>query len=214
MKFAYFNPTIVGVDDVPESIFQKLIDITVRAHERIDLNDAGDQSISVRGGQQIQLLPAHESLGIDIAPLRDYVENLAQRYLDNLSTTTAFDLSRLKPVLVSAWTIKQSQGQYQALHVHDANISGNIYIDSPQFDPLSSVTDGKLELRLPVSRDIPRFVFTDTFMMSPNVKQCIVFPSHLAHTVYPWKGTGHRTVIAWDVRFVNKNSTQNLFEIQ
>ena len=206
MKFAYFNPTIVGVDDVPESVFQQLLAMVNVAHERVDLNDAGNPAISIRGGQQIQLLPTAESLDIDVVPLKDYVEGLAQRYLDNLSTTTAYDLSKIKPLMVSAWTIKQGQGHYQALHAHDANISGNIYIDTPQFDPLSDVTDGKLELRLPVARDIPRFVFTDSFMMSPNVKQCIVFPSHLAHTVYPWKGAGHRISIAWDVRLVNKDA--------
>jgi Putative 2OG-Fe(II) oxygenase len=204
LRYAYFNPTVVGMDDVPEATFQQLIDLCNSAHKREDLNDAGNPAISIRGGQQIQLVP-NEELGIDTAFLREYVERLAQQYLDNLSGATGYDLSQVKPMMVSAWTIKQTQSDYQSLHAHDAHISGNIYIDCPELDPISQPTDGNLEIRLPVNRDVNRFVFTDTFQITPTPKKVVIFPSYLPHVVYPWKGTGFRTILAWDVKLFPKN---------
>ena len=204
MRFAYFNPTIVAMDDIPEPVYQQVIDLCNKAHQREDLNDAGNPAISIRGGQQIQLIP-NEELDLDTAFLTDYIERQAQQYLDNMSSATGYDLSQVKPMLVSAWTIKQTEGDYQSLHAHDAHISGNFYIDCPELAPLSEATDGNLEIRLPVNRDVNRFIFTETFQITPSPKKVVIFPSHLPHTVYPWKGTGFRTVLAWDVKLVPKN---------
>jgi hypothetical protein len=45
----------------------------------------------------------------------------------------------------------------------------------------------------------------DTWKYSPTPGTVIVFPSHLPHTVYPWQGEGHRTVMAFDARLVPKD---------
>ena len=45
----------------------------------------------------------------------------------------------------------------------------------------------------------------DTWKYNPTPGTMIVFPSYLPHTVYPWKGTGHRTVMAFDSVLVPKD---------
>ncbi len=72
MKFAYVNPTIVAVDDIPEETFNSLQLVVDQAHNHPEFNDEGDPGISIRGGQQIQLLPSQFDLNIDI--LKNYVE--------------------------------------------------------------------------------------------------------------------------------------------
>jgi hypothetical protein len=203
MKFAYFNPTVMAIEDVPADTYISLKSIVDRAHENPALNDEGDPSISIRGGQQIQLVP--NEFGLDTKDLKEFVESSCREYIANIMRTNGrHDLDLYEPVLTSAWTIKQSEGDYQSLHSHEAHISGNIYIDVPDFDADSKASDGNIEFRLPVIRNPAHLIFTDQWRFQPQVMKMIIFPSYLPHTVYPWKGEGNRTILAWDARLISK----------
>jgi len=143
MKYAYINPTVIAVDDLPADVFAYLKNMVDTAHQMTQFNDAGDQSISIRGGQQIQLLP--NDFGQDVTVLKSFVEQRCYDYMDTLTRQSGKpDLVNLEPELVSAWTIRQTAGNYQALHTHNAHISGNIYIDVPDLDPGSQSSDANL----------------------------------------------------------------------
>jgi hypothetical protein len=204
MKYAYFNPTIVAMDDVPDDIFQWCVNTVEQAHHRSDLNDAGNPALSIRGGQQIQILP--NEMGLDIDPLARYVEDICTQYIDTVRASAGItEELPVKPVLVSAWTLKQGPGDYQALHSHEAHLSGNIYIEVPELDIGHTNTDSCIEFRLPTVRNPARFTFTDTWRFRPERAKIIMFPSYLPHTVYPWRGNGHRISLAWDAKLVDKN---------
>jgi hypothetical protein len=115
------------------------------------------------------------------------------------------DLNPYDPVMVSAWTIQQRSGDYQALHTHEAHLSGNIYIDVPDLDFESEASDASIEFRFPVIRNPASFIFVDQWRFKPQPLKMIVFPSYLPHTVYPWNGEGHRTILAWDAKLIPKD---------
>ena len=48
MKFAYFNPTVMAVDDVTAEQYSRLREIVNAAHEHNEHNDEGDPNISIR----------------------------------------------------------------------------------------------------------------------------------------------------------------------
>lgn len=199
MKFAYFNPTVMAVDEVPADIFLELKNTVDRAHTRADLDDSENPHISIRGGQQIQLVPNNAGFKTEI--LKNYIEGSVKSYLNNImSTNGRSDLDEYEPILVSAWTIKQGEGDYQALHNHEAHVSGNIYLDVPDFDSDSKSSDGNIEFRLPVIRNPAHLIFVDQWRYQPKTSTMVIFPSYVSHTVYPWKGSGNRTILAWDVR--------------
>jgi len=203
MKFAYFNPTVMAVDDVPAEIFSRMQEITNSAHQNKDLNDAGNQNISIRGGQQIQLVP--NEMGYHTEWLEKFIELKVQEYIDNIMTTNGRgDLDAYKPKCISAWTIKQTSGDYQALHNHEAHISGNIYIDVPDLAEDSQSSDSNIEFRLPVIRNPAHLIFVDQWRFQPQPMSMIVFPSYVPHTVYPWRGTGYRTILAFDCQLIAK----------
>ena len=130
MKFAYFNPTVMAVADVPADVFSLLQGLVFEAHEHQEHNDAGNPLISVRGGQQIQLVP--NEFKLDTTVLKNYIESQVQGYINTIMQNNGrSDLAPYEPLLVSAWTIRQASGDYQALHTHEAHVSGNIYIDVP-----------------------------------------------------------------------------------
>ena len=195
----------MAVADVPADIFSHLQGLVFEAHEHQEHNDAGDPLISVRGGQQIQLVP--NEFKLDTTVLKNYIESQVQGYINTIMQHNGrSDLAPYEPLLVSAWTIRQTSGGYQALHTHEAHVSGNIYIDVPDLEEGSNSSDANIEFRLPVIKDPARLIFVDQFRFNPQPMKMIVFPSYIPHTVYPWRGEGSRTILAWDCKLVPRKS--------
>jgi uncharacterized protein (TIGR02466 family) len=204
LKIAYFQPTVLAIDQVPPVEFSKIYSLAERLHTHPELNDSTNPFISIRGGQQIQVYP--NQLNIDVSWLVKWLENVCQGYMEIVSQQSGTeDLKMCKPVITSIWTIEQHAGQYQELHTHPGgNLSGNIYIKAPELDPNSAASDGQVAFRMPQTRDVSKFVMNDTWKYTPTPGTVIVFPSHLPHTVYPWQGTGTRTVMAFDAKLEPK----------
>ena len=209
LKIAYFQPTVICIENVPPVEFSKIYNLAESLHAHPELNDANNPAISIRGGQQIQVYPSE--LELDTAWLIKWIENACQGYMDIISAQSGTeDLKYCRPVVTSIWTIRQTEGDYQEMHSHPGgNISGNIYISAPNLVENSNPSDSQLLFRLPVTRDVNRFVMTDTWKYTPEPGTFIVFPSHLPHTVHPWKGAGTRTVMAFDARIVPKEELFN-----
>jgi hypothetical protein len=73
-----------------------------------------------------------------------------------------------------------------------------MYIQTPELDANSLPSDGQVLFRMPQTKDITKFIMNDTWKFTPQQGAVILFPSHIPHTVYPWKGAGYRTVMAFD----------------
>lgn len=202
LKIAYFQPTILAIDTVPPIEFSKIFNLVDNLHSHPELDDSDDPRTSIRGGQQIQVYP--NELNIDVDWLIKYFESLCRGYMEVITQQSGTeDLKYCKPVVTSIWTIRQKENDYQEMHTHPGgNISGNVYISAPELDDGSKPSDSQISFRLPQTRDVAKFIMNDTWKYSPTPGTVIVFPSHLPHTVYPWKGNGHRTVIAFDAKIV------------
>jgi len=205
LKVAYFQPIVLAIDNVPPVEFSKIYSLAESLHSRPELNDADDKSISIRGGQQIQVYP--NVLGIDVTWLVTWLESICQGYMEIVSQQSGTEeLKYCKPVVTSIWTIRQHDGDYQEMHSHPGgNLSGNIYISAPELNDNSKPSDSQILFRLPQTKDITKFIMNDTWKYNPTPGTVIVFPSHLPHTVYPWQGVGHRTVMAFDAKLVAKD---------
>ena len=205
LKVAYFQPIVLAIDTVPPVEFSKIYSLAESLHSRPELNDADDNSISIRGGQQIQVYP--NVLNIDVTWLVTWLESICQGYMELVSQQSGTEeLKYCKPVVTSIWTIRQHDGDYQEMHSHPGgNLSGNIYISAPELNDNSKPSDSQILFRLPQTKDITKFIMNDTWKYNPTPGTVIVFPSHLPHTVYPWQGAGHRTVMAFDAKLVAKD---------
>ena len=205
LKVAYFQPIVLAIDTVPPVEFSKIYSLAESLHSRPELNDEGNPSISIRGGQQIQVYPNQIDLNVDW--LVTWLETICQGYMELISQQSGTEeLKYCKPVVTSIWTIRQHDGDYQEMHSHPGgNLSGNIYISAPELNDNSKSSDSQILFRLPQTKDITKFIMNDTWKYNPTPGTIIVFPSHLPHTVYPWQGIGHRTVMAFDAKLVAKD---------
>jgi hypothetical protein len=188
----------MAIDDVAPLEFSKMYSLVENLHQHPELNDSGNPAISIRGGQQIQVYP--NQLNLDVSWLVKYFEDTCQGYIDLVTNQSGSeDLKYCKPVVTSIWTIRQISGQYQEMHSHPGgNISGNVYISSPDLAIDSARSDGQLAFSFPQTKDITKFVMNDSMRYTPVPGTVILFPSYVHHTVYPWRGTGNRTVLAFD----------------
>jgi hypothetical protein len=207
LKVAYFCPIIVAIDQVPPVEFSKMFTMCEDLHLRPELNDADNPFISIRGGQQIQVYP--NKIDLNTEWLVKFLENVCRGYMELVTKqSNTEDLTLCDPVITSVWTIKQGPGQYQEMHSHPAgNISGNIYISTPELDEDSQSSDSQILFRLPQTRDVGKFIMQDTWKYAPSPGTMILFPSYLPHTVYPWRGKGSRISLAFDARLVPKEET-------
>lgn len=198
LKIAYFAPTILAIDDVPPEQFSQIFNLANLLHSHPELNDSGDPTLSIKGGSQVQVYP--NQLNLDVGWLVSWLESVCEGYMTVVSQQSGTDeLTYCRPVVTSIWTIRQGPGDYQEMHSHPGgNLSGNIYISAPDFDVNSRSSDGKILFRLPNAKDVTRFIMNDTWKYAPTPGTMILFPSYLPHTVYPWQGTGHRMIMAFD----------------
>jgi uncharacterized protein (TIGR02466 family) len=204
LKVAYFQPVVLAIDQVPPVEFSKIYSLAEQLHQHPELNDEGNPFISARGGQQVQVYP--NELNIDVTWLVTWLESICTGYMELVSQQSGTeDLKYCKPVVTSIWTIRQFEDSYQEMHTHPGgNLSGNIYISAPELREHSKASDSQIAFRLPQTRDIGKFIMNDMWKYNPVPGTVVVFPSYLPHTVYPWKGTGHRTVMAFDAKLVAK----------
>jgi hypothetical protein len=206
-RVAYFQPIIIAMDQVPPVEFSKIYGLTEELHNHPEFNDASD-NISMRGGQQIQVLP--NDLNKDVTWLKTWLESICKGYMDIVAQQCGTkEMSYCKPIITSIWTIRQTEGQYQELHSHPmGSLSGNIYITAPEFSEDKKSSDGQIHFNFPKVKDIGKFIMNDAWKYDPTPGTFILFPSYLPHTVYPWKGTGTRTVMAFDCNLVPKTEDE------
>lgn len=205
LKVAYFQPSILAIDDIPPPMFVQLFNLAENLHSTPNLADSEASKVSLRGGQQVQVYP--NNINLDVSWLITWLETICKGYMDIVTQQSgAEELALCKPVITNIWTIRQKAGDYQEMHSHPGgNLSGNLYIQVPDNQIGSSASDGQLLFRLPVTKDITKFIMNDTWKYTPTPATMVVFPSHLPHTVYPWKGDGNRTVISFDAVLRPKN---------
>lgn len=208
LKVAYFQPVTIAIDQIPPVEFSQIYNLAEMLHGRPELNDANNPLISIRGGQQIQVYP--NEIGLDVSWLISWLETICQGYLELIIAQSGTEeLKYCKPTVTSIWTIRQYAGQYQEMHTHPGgNLSGNMYISTPDLALDSLPSDSQILFRLPFTKDIGKFIMNDTWKYNPQAGTVILFPSHLPHTVYPWNGTGHRTVMAFDVALEPKDNLE------
>jgi|TARA_B100000929_G_C15508499_1_gene419545 hypothetical protein len=89
--------------------------------------------------------------------------------------------------ILDIWAVLLKEGDFQLLHSHlggRPGVSGALYLKIPEMKPpqgnVNFVSEGKV------------------FSWSPKDGDYFVFPAHLIHGVYPFRGPGDRIMISWN----------------
>ena len=200
MDCKFFNPVAIARVTVDGSLLDNIDNLskdlfkTSSTEEDYPVNEY----LTIRGGQQRRVWPNTT----DINWLVEWIEQQAREYQESIFKQSGWGDLNLTPKLFNAWTITQPENSYQVTHTHPYGaISGNLYLEVPEFKDASAETDGCISFVFDKTSD-PKFL---RFLhVKPEVGTMLVFPSWLPHQVYPWQGSGSRRVLAWDCQLLPK----------
>ena len=106
-------------------------------------------------------------------------------------------------VAFSVWIVSQYAGDFNPLHIHDSNLSGVAFLKvPPNFEEEYAKEDhhptaGCLEFL----GSIPNHFARHSYVVKPKVGDFYLFPSWLAHQVYPFRSEGERRSMSFNVHF-------------
>ena len=139
--------------------------------EEDDTEDFPDPTATVQSGK-LKTIPYN-------ARLWDLINKITDEYYQNIPIGVG------SKRIVEVWAGLMKEGDFHILHNHQeiGGIAGGLYLKIPEMKPpqgnISWVSDDKV------------------FSWSPKVGDYFVWPSHLIHSVYPFKGPGSRIMISW-----------------
>ena len=101
------------------------------------------------------------------------------------------------------WVVSQYAGDFNPMHIHDANLSGVAFLKMPpNFDAEYAKEDhhptaGCLEFL----GSMPNHFARHSYIAKPKVGEFYLFPSWLTHQVYPFRSEGERRSLAFNIHF-------------
>jgi len=130
--------------------------------------------------------------------LLDFFGNMVQEYVHQCNLQQApLDQheymetvkNHIKVTVNSMWIVEQQPGEYNPIHTHtNCDISSVMYLKAPNFLPSEKTErddDGTIYF---IGGSSPKTKLnTNSLKIKPSPGQFFIFPSHLQHTVYPYK---------------------------
>ena len=131
--------------------------------------------------------------------LLDFFGNMVQEYVHQCNLQQAPPdqhqhlLSNVKKhihvVINSMWIVEQQPGEYNPIHTHTGcDISSVMYLKAPNFltsEKIKRDDDGTIYF---IGSSSPKTKLnTNSLKVKPTPGAFFIFPSHLQHTVYPYK---------------------------
>ena len=129
-----------------------------------------------------------------------FLMTLSQEYYKK---TIKSDPAKGSKVAFRVWVVSQYAGDFNPVHIHDANLSGVAFLKvPPKFDAEYKKEDhhptaGCLEFL----GSMPNHFARHSYIVKPEVGDLYLFPSWLTHQVYPFRSEGERRSFAFNVHF-------------
>ena len=107
-------------------------------------------------------------------------------YLKKTTNDITYEYESKNRSIKEVWAVLMREGDFHMLHNHQevGGVSGGLYLKIPEVKQpqgnINWVSDNKV------------------FSWSPKDGDYFVWPSHLIHGVYPFKGSGNRIMISWN----------------
>jgi uncharacterized protein (TIGR02466 family) len=135
-----------------------------------------------------------------VAILRDRI----RRHASDLVALTTNGSSARFALAIDAWANVSRDGHYNGVHDHPMSHWSGVYYVASGTPAAGNPHNGMLELLDPRSGvnmlPLHGSVFDARCLISPIPGLMVFFPSWLKHLVHPFRGTGERISISWNVK--------------
>ena len=101
------------------------------------------------------------------------------------------------------WVVSQYKGDFNPMHIHDANLSGVAFLKMPDgFEEEYKKEDHHKTVGcLEFMGSVPNHFANHSYLVKPEIGDFYLFPSWLTHQVYPFRSDGERRSLAFNVHF-------------
>jgi len=138
----------------------------------------------------------------------EFLVTMSDQYLSKVLPEWTTDAK----VSFRVWVVSQYAGDFNPVHIHDANLSGVAFLKVPPgFEEEYKKEDhhptaGCLEFL----GSIPNHFARHSYVVKPKVGDLYLFPSWLAHQVYPFRCEGERRSMSFNVHFSTKEPVKGI----
>ena len=190
-----FGPSILKVN-MPQEYVNLL---NVQADEILHdekLSRERDWSHNLAGNVKKEVAINHN----EIKGFPEFLVTMAHEYIKRVLPEGLNDKAQ---VSFSVWVVSQVAGDFNPIHIHDANLSGVAFLKIPP----GYEKEYKKEDHHPTAGcleflgSIPNHFARHSYIVKPEVGDFYLFPSWLTHQVYPFRSEGERRSLAFNVHF-------------
>ena len=195
-----FGPSVMkaSVPQVGIDLINKIADGILgdkKKREKLDWHDNLAGNVKYEVALPLQDIPSIEQL----------MNNLASEYI----TKTVKDYVDLEKTAMSyrAWVVSQYAGDFNPLHIHDANLSGVCFLKLPPgYEEEYRREDHHPTIGcLEFLGSIPNHFANHSYLVKPQIGDLYLFPSWLAHQVYPFRSKGERRSMSFNIHLKSKD---------
>jgi|TARA_R110000803_G_scaffold38675_2_gene83601 hypothetical protein len=199
-----FGPSILKTK-LPNSYVEAINTEADRILASEDLSKEYDFSHNLAGNVK-------KEISIDekkIQGLKEFYVAMAQEYVKKIL------LEAVPPntqATFSTWVVSQFAGDFNPIHIHDSTLSGVAFLKVPEkFEEEYSKEDhhataGCLEFL----GSLPNHFVRHSYLAKPQVGDFYLFPSWLAHQVYPFRSEGERRSMAFNIHLKTAQPVKGL----
>ena len=195
MNYTLHNPwtDILFETELPPMILEKMIKISDKV-----LADSKRTNWGNNLAGQIKDEPLLPPELVKEHKLTDFFGNMVQEYVHQCNLRQAPPdqhehietvKNHIQVTLNSMWIVEQQPGEYNPIHTHtNCDVSAVMYLKAPNFLPSQKTErDDDGTIYFIGNSSAKTKLKTNSLKIKPKPGQFFIFPSHLQHTVYPYK---------------------------
>jgi len=109
--------------------------------------------------------------------------------------------------ILNLWVVRQFKGEYNPIHYHIGDLSGVGYLKLPKGMTNNKMVKNK-KLKTNGTIDFINgqkgFLSKSIYNVAPNLRDLLIFPNYLMHTVYPFNIEGERRSFSFNAKIILK----------
>ena len=107
--------------------------------------------------------------------------------------------------ILNLWVVRQFKGEYNPIHYHEGDLSGVGYLKLPKGMTRNKMVKNK-KIKTNGTIDFINgqkgFLSKSIYNVSPKIRDLLIFPNYLMHSVYPFNIDGGRRSFSFNAKVI------------
>ena len=136
-------------------------------------------------------------------------KNLSKELIKNIKKyLKQSEIGMIKEIKIeNVWVVKQFKNEYNPVHYHEGQISGVGYLKIPRnMNQNKMLHNKKINTNGTVDflNGQKNFLNKSIYNLNPKVRDLLIFPNYLMHSVYPFNVDGERRSFSFNAKILFK----------